>query len=169
MQNRLYDFILTARQWPEHHKKIFAAVTSGTITLIITAGWATILPGQFNGLSSAGPISNQAAAVNLSIVATTTDTQGANTTQSLQDTLNQGSQIFNSVKNSFVSFFIKATSSPSHAATGVAPTITITNPTQQQINQNSNPYTNLKYYVSNGVLITSPSSGSENSAISVNR
>ncbi len=165
MQNRLHDFIIAARRWPDHHKKIFSVAASGAITLVIAAGWASTLPGQFSAnAASISPV-NQTAAASLSIIATTTATQGSNTTASLQSTLNQGAQIFSSLKSDFSNIF-SGSASAQNSTNPPSSAVTITNtPQQQQVTQNSNPYTNLKYYVSNGVLITSPSSN--NSGISV--
>lgn len=167
MQNHLHDFIKIVRQWPEHHRRIFAMSVSGVLTLIIATGWAMTLPAQLAGLSAPtlSPES-QTAAASLSI-ATSSENQGTNTTQSLQGDLNQGSQIIDSFKSNLSGIFSdSSTSAPSAVQTqDQAPSVTITNPNPNQSqNQNSNPYSNLKYYVSDGVLITSPASGTATSS-----
>lgn len=163
MQNHLHDFIKIARQWPEHHRRIFAMSVSGALTLVIAAGWALTLPAQLAGLSAPVlPPASQTAAVGLSI-ATSSENQGTNATQSLQGDLNQGSQIIDSFKSNLTSLFSgSSTSASSPAPTqNQVPAVTITNPNQSQ---NNNPYSNLKYYVSDGVLITSPATGTATSS-----
>ena len=167
MQNHLHDFIISARQWPEHHRKMFAMGVSSVITLAIAVGWVATLPGQFAALLSVPlPTQTQAAAVSLSVVPSPTAAQGTQATPTLQNTFQQGSQIIESMQKNFNTIFSSSTPQSS-TATSAAPTaITITNSSSQQEVQNSNPYTNLKYYVSNGVLITNSSAAGTSTATS---
>jgi len=85
IQNRLHDAILTIRQWPEHHRKIFALSASLFLTLIIAVGWAVTLPGQIAALSAPTlPESSQAAAATLSVVTPPFTDSVPSATQSLQ-------------------------------------------------------------------------------------
>ncbi|GEM_PF-6277068 len=158
MQNRLYDAIVAIRQWPDHHRKIFAVSTSVFLTLIIAVGWAATLPGQFAALAApAVPGASQTAAATLSVV-TPPAAFGPSATESLEGTLqgslNTGGQILNSIKTSFTSIFSNSGATPNSAS---AHQVVITDQNNIAATSSSNPYNNLKYYVSHGVLITDPS------------
>lgn len=148
--------IQSARQRPDHHKKIIAFCGSAAITLVIFAGWAVTLPGQWAGLSSPVPAQSQPAAAELSVV---TPSDSANTasptsaTQILQQNFNQGVQFLDSFKNSLGDLI--SGHGPSY---GTAPaTAALSTPAPVSVETPpSNPYSNLKYYVSHGVLISNP-------------